>query len=49
MRMRESDNSVGASQSDGRKSKSRAEIYSPFKSHFVGALNTLLPYKKYSP
>ena len=32
-----------------RESKTQAQSYSPFKSHFVGALNTVLSYKKYSP
>ena len=31
--------------SDGGKSK---VLYSPFKSHFVGALNTVLSYNKFS-
>ena len=42
------DNSVGASNliAGNRKLASR---YGPFKSHFVGALNTILSYKKHSP
>ena len=39
------DNSVGASNVMAGNRK-LALSYSPFKSHFVGALNTLLSYKK---
>ena len=51
MRMRESAERQkrGRIKSDGGKSKTHAQSYSPFKSHFVGALNTVLSYKKYSP
>ena len=51
MRIRESSERLwcGRIKSDGGESKTRALSYSPFKSHFVGALNTVLSYKKYSP
>ena len=51
MRIRESSERLwcGRIKSDGGKSKTRALSYSPFKSHFVVALNTVLSYKKYSP
>ena len=44
MRIRESSERLwcGRIKSDGGKSKTRALSYSPFKSHFVGALNTVL-------
>ena len=47
MRIRESSERLwcGRIKSDGGKSKTRALSYSPFKSHFVGALNTVLSYK----
>ena len=43
-----SDNRVGASTLMAGNRK-LAKSYSPFKSHFVGALNTVLSYKKCSP
>ena len=51
MRIRESSERLwcGRIKSDGGESKTHALSYSPFKSHFVGALNTVLSYKKYSP
>ena len=42
------DNRVGASTLMAGNRK-LAKRYSPFKSHFVGALNTVLSYKKCSP
>ena len=42
------DNSVGTSNLMVGNQK-LAYRYSPFKSHFVGALNTVLSFKKYSP
>ena len=48
MRIRESSERLwcGRIKSDGGKSKTRALSYSPFKSHFVGALNTVLSYNR---